>query len=928
MTGDGSRHRRADEIFDQALELKGRARDEFLKNECDDDAELEALVRRLLASCEEDAESGGRDRLVTGGAHGGAFAAELDRQANLEMPSLIGTTVGRYQVLSELGRGGMAVVYLAERVEDDFRQKVALKVLQTGMATEEVLRRFNIERQILAQSRHPGVAQLIDADVTAQGLPYLVMEYIEGRPIDQWCDEKRLTLEARLRLFVKVGRAVAYAHRNLVVHRDIKPSNILVTDDGDVKLLDFGIAKLLGEGPLVTRSGMRAMTPAYASPEQVRGEAVTTATDVYQLGMLLYVMLTGRWPYHLSGDSEGSLLMAIKDAEPVKPSEALTGRKATGTAPGGETLDPAALEGSRRATTRRLKRDLSGDLDTILMVALRKEPDRRYASVDQFVGDVVRYLDGQTVSARPDTVGYRVHKFLARNAAASSLAAAAVAAIVVLTVLYTGRLAEERDNARLEAAKATEMADFMRSLFGVSAPTKAKGEAVTARELLDRGAARIQDGLEGQPLLQASMARTIGDVYGELALYEEARGLLSLAVDTYRDQLGDDDLELAAALFSYGRMSERVRAIEDAEAALGESYRIREKILGPHDPQTALALDWLGVVAYRDNRLDEAREKIETALVDLENGLGPDHLDVGKCLNHLAIVLNWQDDHQAAVEVFERGLIILDTELEEDNPLRAAMRVNYADAVRNAGDPARADTLYLEALPMMEKAYGPEHPYIGVVLTSHANLRRSMKDYESAERLQLRALAVWEESLGPDHVQVSWCYNNLGLIRRLLGDHEGAAEFFRMAIDLVDRTLGPDDPENEIPLRNLGGECLALGQPGAALPLFERSLAISEALNGPDDRNLFHGLFGKGQAHLALDEPAEAETALRKAVAVGRKDETHVLEEYVEPMIELARCLVRMDRRGEAGEVLAEAEIEGGEGAEERIAAAREELGI
>jgi tetratricopeptide (TPR) repeat protein/tRNA A-37 threonylcarbamoyl transferase component Bud32 len=818
------------------------------------------------------------------------------------------------------------VVYLAERVDDDFHQLVAIKLLQTGVATDDVVRRFLLERQILAQARHSGVAQLLDGGVTDNGRPYLVMEYVEGQPIDRWADERRLTIEDRLRLFLKVARAVAYAHRNLVVHRDIKPSNILVTSDGDVKLLDFGIAKLLDEDADATRSVLRAMTPAYASPEQIRGERVSTATDVYQLGMLLFILLTGRWPYR-SGGTDPSLLLAICETEPVRPSAAISGRRATDAVPGKPPIDNAEIEGSRRSTVSRLRRELSGDLDAIVLTALRKEPDRRYASVGQMITDVERFLEGKTVTARPETLVYRLRKLVARHAVASAMAAIAAVLIVGLTVLYTVRLERERDRAQLEAAKATEVAGFMRGLFEVSAPTRAKGEAVTARELLDRGAERLDGDLAGQPELQASMATLIGEVYGELALYQEARTLLEKAVAVRRQHPGKDGLDLAESLDAYGRMCERIRDLEAARPALEEALELREAGLGPAHPDTARTRNWLGVIVYREGNFAESQALLERALADLEAALGPDDLDVGKCLNHLAIVLREQREYAAAIPVFERSLAILDAKLEEDNPLPAAVRVNYADAVRYNGDAERADQLLTDALPLMEKAYGADHPYVGVVLTNHANLARDQGRFDEAERMQRRALDVWTRSLGPDHVQISYCYNNLGLIRRDQGDHRAALDFFQQSVDLVDRTLGPDDPENAVSLRNLGEEYLALGRPERALEPFRRSVALHEKSYGPDHSFLQDPLLGLARALVALGRPAEAEPYLARAVAVGRTDDSHRMEEVVGPSIELARCVAAQGRRDEAMAILERAASEGGDEAHTAVEQARSDIG-
>jgi serine/threonine-protein kinase len=481
-----SRWRQADRILDEAVDLPPSERLAFIRERCGEDLELRELVERLLARCDND-----DDELTPGGALAGALAGalelDLERDTRLE-----GSRVGRYRVLRELGRGGMAMVYLAERADGEFRQLAALKLMQPGTDSGHMIERFHRERQILADARHPNIARLLDAGVSEDGRPYLAMEYIEGEPIDSFCDLRRLSVNQRLWLFLEVARAVDHAHRNLVVHRDIKPSNILVTADGDVKLLDFGIAKLLEDGPGdVTRTHLRAMTPAFASPEQIEGGPITTATDIYQLGMLLYLLLAGGWPYPRGTGSDAAMMLAICREPPIRPSTAAAGRGGVETVPGGPGSTIAEIATRRATSPGRLRRELAGDLDTIVLTALRKEPQRRYGTAAQLIGDVERYLEGRTISARPDTVRYRLRTFVRRHTAATATATASLALVVGLVAFYTHRVGAERDHARLEASKAGEVADFLTRLFQVSAPTRSRGESVTARELLDRGADRI-----------------------------------------------------------------------------------------------------------------------------------------------------------------------------------------------------------------------------------------------------------------------------------------------------------------------------------------------------------------------------------------------------------------------------------------------------
>jgi serine/threonine protein kinase len=501
---------RADRLFDEALDLPPSQRASFLDRACGGDTQLRGLVERLLNASEIE-DPGFKSGGALKGSFGDRFRTELARSE--ELPA--GTLVDRYRIVREIGRGGMSIVYLAERADGQFRQEVALKLLSSGIATSHIARRFDRERQILAQARHPGVARLLDGGTGPGGRPYLVMEYVEGRPIDRYCDDERLTVPARLRLFLQVVRAVEDAHRNLVVHRDLKPSNILVTAHGYAKLLDFGIAKLLDPaatsagGEALTGSAIRLMTPAYASPEQVRGNTVTTASDIYQLGLLLYLLLSGRFPYEVGEGDPAVRMRAIAQQEPVPPSTALA------PAPSQEPKSTEEIAQARGATPGHLRRLLRGDLDAIILTALNKEPEKRYGSAAQIIDDIERYLAGRTVSARSDTWTYRTGKLIRRHAAAFTAAVAAAAVGLSLGLVYTKGLVEERDRARREA-------EFLRELFEVPS----QSQPLTARQLLDRGVARVELALAGEPELQADLFEDLAQMYGDLGLGEEAQRLM------------------------------------------------------------------------------------------------------------------------------------------------------------------------------------------------------------------------------------------------------------------------------------------------------------------------------------------------------------------------------------------------------------------
>ncbi len=895
-----TRFRDADRILDEALDRPASERSDFIAGACADDDELRALVERLLARCDE-----GDTHLTAGGALGGAFAESLGRELAGGSADLTGTVIGRYRVLRELGRGGMAVVYLAERADDEFHQLVALKLLQPGAESEHMLERFHLERRILAVARHPNIAQLLDAGLTDDGRSFLVMEYVEGEAVDRFCDLRRAPLRRRLRIFLEIARAVDYAHRNLVVHRDIKPSNILVTGDGDVKLLDFGIAKLLDDtaGDL-TRTHMRAMTPAFASPEQIEGGPITTATDVYQLGMLLYLLLTGSWPYQTETASEAAILVAIRSEPPRRPSSSAGGRGHNQKFPGAPELTTDEIAAARSTLPSRLRRDLSGDLDTIVLTCLRKEPERRYPAVAQLISDIERFLDGRTISARPDTFAYRLKTFVRRHAAATATAAASAVAVVGLVGFYTVQVGLERNRASLEAAKANEVAGFLAGLFEVSAPTRSQGEKVTARELLDRGAERIDHELVDQPELQAAMMTLIGDVYRELALYDEAEDLLVRAVGLRRDDPGEGRLDLAASLYALGRVYERQRDIEPARVHLEEALEIREAALGPAHADVARVRDALGLVAGYDGDLAGARAQHEEAVRILGATVGPEHVDYGLAVNRLAVAVQDQREYAESIPLFDEAIAVLENAVGPEHPYTAAAKFNFAASLRNNGEIERADAMYTDVLPLIEHAFGSEHPAVGMVLNNHSNLLREEGRYDEAESMLFLALDNWSSAYGPEHPQVGWIYNNLGLIDRLRGDHAAARDHFRRSVEIAETAYGPDHADVATQLKNLGGELDALGRGEEAIPLIERAVAIRERVYGPD-----HSFVGSALRELAVVRMGvgDADAAIadyERAIALGRVDPEFRNDDITKPTIALARCLASIGRTDEAESLL------------------------
>ena len=543
--------REALNVFEQLLDLGPDERERYLKEDVQEGV-LRDRVRALMRADER--AQGLLDKEA--GEHLADMA--IDDVVDAPLPEKI----GQYRIVRRLGEGGMATVYQAERTDADFEQTVALKLISPLRQTEHWQQRFIQERQILASLQHPNIAVLLDGGITDSGQPYFAMEYVSGKPITEYCDANQLDVNARLTLLLSVCDAVSYAHSNLIVHRDIKPSNIMVDDNRQPRLLDFGIAKILSEEETSrTQTSMRALTPDYAAPEQFIGGVVTTAVDVYALGGLLFELLSGSRPF---GRVSGSALDIERE---------IRHRGAPTFADSSTDLEAAEREKialRRGLSWRRLLRTINGDLEKIALKALRNEPERRYASVDAFATDLRRYLDGLPVQARADTLSYRIRKFASRHPLGLPLGI-----VAVLGLLATSGLAlQQARQAELEAAKANQTRDFVTSLFEFAGPDKSLGEQLTARQLLDLGSTRIDQELADQPQLHAEMLLLLANTYGQLGLYDTAKPLARQAQELFTatgDRLRRFDALLTMARLhrQTGEFAESASLLSSATALLG-----------------------------------------------------------------------------------------------------------------------------------------------------------------------------------------------------------------------------------------------------------------------------------------------------------------------------------------------------------------------
>jgi eukaryotic-like serine/threonine-protein kinase len=693
---------------------------------------------------------------------------------------LVGQTVGPYTLISQIGHGGMGSVWLAERSDGRFERRVAVKFLNLALMGRSGEERFKREGSILGRMAHPHIAELVDAGVSAANQPYLVLEHVEGEHIDRYCDQRTLDVEARVRLFLDVLGAVAHAHANLIVHRDLKPSNVLVSQDGQVKLLDFGIAKLLegegeaGEATMLTVEGGRAMTPEYAAPEQVTGAAVTTATDVYALGVLLYVLLTGQHPAGAALRTPADLVKAIMDTDPTLPSDVVVPTKATA-----EVITQSA---TRRTTTPdKLSRLLRGDLDTIVAKALKKNPRERYASVTALADDLGRYLRHEPISARPDTFVYRTRKFIRRNRTAVSLAVLALvaAAAGVFAILH------QRNEAYSERDRANQIVGFMTDMFKVSDPSQARGNSITAREILDKASQQIDSGLARAPKDRAYLMYVMGDVYSSLGLTPQSKVLVTRALDLQRRAVGAESPDALASMSLMSVLLLNEGKLAEAEKLQRETLEARRRVLGPEDLDTARSMSRLALVLSWQGRNREAETLQREALRVERRALGPEHQDTLHATDDLVVILWMQGDpnRYAEAEALQlETLPVVRRVLGPQHPETLVAMNNLAVILRKEGKFSEAESTMREVLALSIRVFGPEHPDTLNFKSGLAFTIARQQRYKEAEQLYGETRAIEQRVLGPDDSSTARSSYNLACLAALQGHSERALSLLSEAI--------------------------------------------------------------------------------------------------------------------------------------------------
>ena len=860
---DRDRWRVIEPLLDRALDLPDEERADWLtalrSTSPDLAAELAALLR-------------GEDAADRRGFLAGALEPPAESARGLE-----GLQLGPWTLERPLGQGGMGSVWLARRADGQFEGRAAVKLLNLALLSEDGRERFRREGSLLARLAHPGIARLLDAGVGARGQPYLVLEHVDGTPIDAFVEQRKLPVDARLRLVLQVLSAVEHAHQNLVVHRDLKPSNILVTADGAAKLLDFGIAKLLepdGAAPrtALTVEGIRALTPAFAAPEQILGDPITTATDVHGVGVLLYLLLTGRRPFGNDGQSAASVERLICETDPVPPSAA---------APG-----------------------LGADVDAIILKALSKQPARRYPSAAALADDIERLLDGRPVRARRPSAAYRLRKFVGRNRGGVALAAVALVALA-------GAGARERTlraRAEAEARKARAVEEYLVSVFDVAdpfAPPSRKPEDVTARALLDRGAARVDSTLAGQPEVQAELRGVFGHVYKNLGLFDRSVPLLERALEQRRALHGPRHPAVAGAMSELGEALVGLNQYDRAEPLLRDALAQRRALLGNRHVETAESADHLATLLQEKSQYAAAESLFREAVEIRRAAEGPDREGVAHALNNLGLVLFARGQYDAAEPHYRQALAIYVARLGEDHPHTAQALHNLAQTQQLRGKTAEADTLYRRALAAKRKSLGDAHPSVTVNLNNlGAMLMREPGRLDEAEAFIREALALDRQIFGARHGYVAASLNNLGGVLRAKGELDEAERVTREALEINRALHGAEHASIALNLNALGVTRLTRGDAEGAVPVLERSVGMYGRLVGEKHRSHAAVSLNLGKALRESGRTFEAESVFRATAA--RLDTTNAGSRgfYIGLRTGLGQALTDRGRADEALPVL------------------------
>lgn len=828
------------ELFDAALRRKPEDRAEFLAHACGPDVSLCEEIESLLSAYER------------------SDALSLPAIPETEFPEPQPLeSIGPYRLIRKIGEGGMGQVWLAEQLEPIQRQ-VALKLIRSGVFDDSLLRRFQAERQSLAVMEHPTIAKVFDAGATAAGQPYFVMEYVAGEPITTYCDGRKLSIEVRLELFIKVCDGVQHAHQKATIHRDLKPANIIVAEvDGQPapRIIDFGLARAIEPDAAETALGLVG-TPGYMSPEQLRGDDVDTRTDVYALGVVLYELLVGRLPFEVSRWrhlASQEILRQMQAHAIMRPSTCFAQKTA------------AAREAAERrsARPRQIERQLAGDLDLIALKALEQDLAQRYGTPSELAADLRRWLQHKPVEAHPPSALYQVSRYIRRHrlgAAMTLLLALLLLAFAALQAVELRRVARERD-------MAARIAAFMTGMFRVADPSEARGNQVTAREILDKASTQIEAGLSGDPETQTQMLMVMGQVYENLGLYDRAESLYRQTAAIRERQLGAENPDTLSAKAAIGWTLYRRGRYRESEALLRDVLAVRLRRSGANDASTIAVMDSLGAVLNEQGRGVEAETLARRALEWRKRVLGDANPDTVVAMNHLALDLQTQG-RWAEAENLDRQQIVLWKRLEgADSPHVLLAEGNLAIILYREQRYEEAEALGRAVLAAKSRVLGPDHPETVRAMNTLTAVLTDEGKLAEAQVLGEQVIAIRTRVLGADHPLTLSAMSNLAEILTRRGDYQRAEQLLEQARATDMRVLGPNAPQSALATYNLACLVLHEGHRDEALRLLREAIdhglqgwvitgmAKDPDLAGLSDDPRFAALLTYAKVHVASAKP-------------------------------------------------------------------------
>lgn len=887
---------RVKELLHEAMQLAPEQRDEFLNRACGSEPALRAELESLLAA--DVGASFLQSPLPGIGAGSSLLAGEIFEQ--------------RFRLVRRLGEGGMGQVWLADQLSP-VRRRVALKLIKAGMYDQAVVQRFQSERQSLAMMDHPTIAKVFDAGTTAQGQPYFVMDYVPGLPITDYCDQHQFSIAQRLELFIQVCEGIQHAHQKATIHRDIKPANVLVMEvDGRPapRIIDFGLSKMINpqvaEQKLLTRFGQFMGTPGYMSPEQINSDVqdIDTRTDVYSLGVVLYVLLTGIQPFESEprrNQPLDELLRKLRTEEPPLPSSKVRAD--------GSTSASAVARGTQ---PRQLLRLLRGDLDWITMKALESDRARRYGTPSELAADLRRHLSHEPVMARPANTSYRLRMYVRRHRVAVSVAAGLIVLLTAFSVLQgleLRRTTQERDRANRERDRATRITDFMTGMFKVSDPGQARGNSVTAREILDKASAEMASGLSQDPASQSQMMNVMAQTYANLGLYGRAHDLAQQALNTRLSTLGADDPKTLESMSQLGWIMDLEGQYTEAEKLERQALAGESRVLGQESPLTLETMSHLAILMEEQGHFDEgeklaryviavgtrtlgpASAQVMQSMKYLGNGLwyqgrhadaereyrllvdverraaGPDDPETLAAINNLALSIQSQKRFTEAEQMYRDNVATAQRVLGLEHPRTVGFLQNFAGFLYTEGRTADAEKLYREVWAIRVKTLGAEHPDALITKSELADVLFDEGRIREAEKLQRETLAVWLRVLGRENLHTLRTQGDLAKTLIKEGRYAEAEKLAHEAFELESRSLGPQDRITLFALLQLGRAMAYEHRYAEASKLFRN--VINDSSNSGGFGNRYSVWYSFACLAETANHPAEALQYLREAISRG-----------------------------------------------------------